>query len=307
MLLLFLLTGLIGGTAWVFLPLQLRYLPFEFVVAYRFLVSGLLLLVFSFFKEKSFPKISYKNHGLLGLQGVLFFGLNHMLCAIASRYIPSGLIAVSVSLMIIPNALLGHFIFCEPITSRYVVGAALGIIGVLLAFSKKTLLFSLDFTYCIGFLLAFSSTFLSATGTILSKKLAKTTPILFVTAYSTLYGGIFSFVLGIIRYGKIYISFAPEYLLSLLYVTTIVGAFVSVVYFYLVTKEGASRASYLWLITPVVSVLMSQLFEGFQTHAFTWFGLLLVIGGLYLCINKNISLRNIFSGKKTLLGVRIGG
>ncbi|MEI8320723.1 MAG: DMT family transporter [Alphaproteobacteria bacterium] len=285
MISLFLLVGLIGGTTWVLVPVQLKYLPFEFAVSYRFGLASLVLFTVALVKHRSFIKISRTDHLLLVLQGILFFGLNHILCYISSQYIPTGLIAVSVSLMIIPNAILGFLLFRESITPQYILGATLGLIGVLLTLYGKD--FSLSGHYFTGFSIAFCSTFLSAAGTILSKKLTlRKIPILWITAYGTLYGSIFSFFLGFLHHGKIYTSFDTSYILALFYVSIVATAFVSIVYFQVVAKQGASRAAYLWLVVPVIAVFASQICENFHPHILTWFGLALVMGGLFLCLNE---------------------
>lgn len=305
MLFLFLLAGLVGGTSWILVPIQLKHLPFEFAVAYRFALSGVFLLIISLLRDRAFPKITTRQNGLLMLQGALFFSINHILCYISSRYMPTGFIAISVSLMVIPNAIMGYVFFREHISRSYILGVLLGLIGVVLAFSQKGLLFSMDASHLKGFTIAFCSTFFSAVGTVLSKKIVtEKFSVLWMIAIGSLYGSLFSFLLGIWAHGEVVFSFTREYLMVLLYVSIVTTSFVTIVYFLLVEKQGASRASYLWLITPIISMLMSQIFEGLQSTVFTWGGLFLVIGGLYLCINKNKGFAFIFDWKKKRIGAR---
>ena len=187
MVLQFLLAALLGGTGWIWVPFQLKYLPFEFAVAYRFLLAGGGLLIFAYFTQRKEISFSWKTHLLFLLQGILFFGANYVLCYQASQYIPTGLIAITLALQIIPTFFLSYLFFQEKVSVRFFLGMMLGIMGLVITFYHSQFNMGTSQNVFLGFSLAFGSTVLGAVGTLLSRNLSvHRVPVLWQTGFSML-------------------------------------------------------------------------------------------------------------------------
>ena len=283
------ITALIGGTGWVFIPFQLKYLPFEFTIAYRFFLTSFGLFLISRLRREPISQFNISIHMHLAGQGLCLFSLNYILCYMAAHYIPTGLISLSVSLAIIPTAFFGYIFFKEKLHPRLALSMVVGIAGICIVFQKS--LFAIDFhipslTGC-GFALA--STLSTAMGTIFCKKLSHHGfSILETTTISMLYGAIFSLIFALVVHHRFYFTLHLGYWLSMFYVM-LVTAFLWYIFFDLVEKIGIVRASYLWLIAPVVSMILSCMFEDFHPTLLTWFGSGIVLFGAHLGIRSKSS------------------
>lgn len=58
---LFILTVLISGSGWIFVRMQLKYIPPDLAVCYRFFLAGMALLLFSWARGEKFQKFPLKK------------------------------------------------------------------------------------------------------------------------------------------------------------------------------------------------------------------------------------------------------
>src|SRR5437879_5632440 len=118
--LLFILVVLFGGTGWIFLPSQIEFTSVELAVSYRFTLAGLMLVLVAYIKDKKWLTIKKSDSILLFLQGITLFCFNYMLCYKASAYIITGMIALSVSTIIIPTMILARIFLKDAIKPNVV-------------------------------------------------------------------------------------------------------------------------------------------------------------------------------------------
>ncbi len=223
--LLFFIGTIIGGTGWIFVPFQIKHVSAELSVAYRFLLAGGILTLVSFFKKYPLQH-SWKDHFLLASQGVTLFSANYILCYIAAKYICSGLIAASVSTMIIPNIILGRIFLHQKITLKICAAASLGIIGLVFLYWKDFLTFNFSSSGILGLGLCFISTFLAAIGTLIYNALpSKEGSIITANGFAMMYGGVFSLIYAITKGNNgAYFEFSFLYILSMLYISLFVSS-----------------------------------------------------------------------------------
>lgn len=284
--LIFVICLLFGGSGWVCMPLQIVNVPLEISVSYRFFIASLVLFLVAYLKDRKFPSVSSRVHYSMIIQGAMLFSINYMLVYAAAQYIVTGLIAISVSTMIIPNMILGSLFLGKPIKKHMVLGAFLGIMGVICLFWEDFLSFDTTNYGVIGFSLAFISTFFSSVGTIISGRIQKGIPVLWNTAYAMGYGSVISMMFALFRGHAITFDFSWAYILSLLYLSIFVSAVVFVFYLTLTIRVGPGKAAYLWIVTPLISLNISAFFEDFVWGLNSFLGAGLIIFGGVLALQR---------------------
>ena len=80
------------------------------------------------------------------------------------------------------------------------------------------------------------------------------------------------------------ISLAPIYIAGLLYLALAGSAVTFSLYFGLIRQIGPARAGYIAVLVPVIAMLLSTLFEGYQWTVTAAAGALLAIAGLIVAM-----------------------
>jgi len=109
-------------------------------------------------------------------------------------------------------------------------------------------------------------------------------PVFQTSGLGMLYGTIFLTIIALFNGAEFTVSLETDYLVSLGYLAVFgtVVAFYS--YFYLLKSIGAEKASYSIVMFPVVAVLISSVYEGFEWTPFTIYGFSLVATGNLLML-----------------------
>jgi drug/metabolite transporter (DMT)-like permease len=123
---------LIWGSTFLGIKVAVETLPPLFTAAVRFLISGGILLLASSAVK---PRPTLRHWGNAAVVGALFFLVNHGLVTSAARFIPSSLACLIAAtqvpiIAVLSSALLPN----QPLTRRSLIGAGLGLGGVLCLF-----------------------------------------------------------------------------------------------------------------------------------------------------------------------------
>lgn len=241
-----------------------------------------------------------KDWQFIILQGIFLYSINFWLCYYSSYYIISGLIAVTVSTMILPNLIFGKLFLGIPFRLQTVAGAFVGILGVCMLFIQEIFAFPDNLTLLKGFLLAFLSTFFSVVGTQVSGILSKRgIPIIFSVSRALFIGGLISIFVSLVKDGVPIFPRTAEFWGSLIYLGIISSAMSYMLYGYLIKKHGPGVASYLWIASPAISLTLSALFEEYNWTAISSMGVVCIVVGGFLTGSK-ASIRNSFKTSKLL-------
>src|SRR5439155_5533845 len=133
---LFSIATLIWGSTWLVITFQLGIVAAEASVVYRFALAALLLAAWCLATGRSL-KFPLAQHALFAMQGALLFGLNYLCVYWAEQHIASGLVAVLFSLIVFLNLAGVRLFFGTPIGGRTLLGATLGVTGVMLLFWRE--------------------------------------------------------------------------------------------------------------------------------------------------------------------------
>ncbi|NHZ34488.1 DMT family transporter [Massilia rubra] len=276
---LYFLTVLIWGTTWIAITFQLGVVPAPVSIAYRFWIASAVLMLFLIATRKPVwpPRSAWRY---LLAQGIVLFCCNFLCLYYASKWVPSGLVAVVFSTAPIWNAINGRIFMGRPIRRQVIGGALLGLGGIALLFLPQMHGHWNDSGMLFGLGLALLGTLCFSTGNLLSSRMQA----LGLTPWLT---NTWAMLIGATILGAgawlLKMPFAIEpglrYAASLLYLA-IPGSVVGfTAYLLLVGRIGPDRAAYSTVLFPVVALSVSTVLEGYQWSALAVGGLLLVLGG----------------------------
>lgn len=285
---LFLVASVIWGTTWYAIKMQLTSVPPLFSIAYRFSLASLVLLVYLAITGHRL-KFSIQNHLWFVLQGIFLFGLCYWLTYVAETELTSGLVAILTCLIILFNILLGRLFLKRPISPKLLIGAFIGITGIVLLFKDELQLKAQTGGIDIGILtIAVVANLFASIGNIVSaRNQGAGLPVQQTNAFGMLYGALLMFVLAFARGDEIAFEGSLEYVGSLLYLAIFGSIIAFSSYLTLVGRLGPGKAAYTTLIIPVIALSISTLFESFTWTIYAVIGLLLVLAGNYVALRKN--------------------
>jgi drug/metabolite transporter (DMT)-like permease len=288
---LYLVTVLIWGSTWLAIKFQLGVVAPELSIAYRFGLAASILLIFSVLRRLPL-RFDLKSHGFFALQGLLLFSLNYILVYLAEGYLTSGLVAIIFSLIIIMNIIFGAILLGNPIRLRVVIGGLVGLLGLTLVFWPELISVDLSSGRALGILLAVIATVSASLGNVVSARNQRNKlPVIQTNAYGMLYGAIFMFVLALFRGAQLQIDLSPDYVLSLLYLAIFGSVIAFGSYLTLLGRIGLDRAAYVTVLFPIIALLLSTLFEDLAWGIPQLFGVLLVLLGNAMVLNKSTRLK----------------
>lgn len=283
---LFLIPAFIWGSTWYVIKFQIGDTDPLFSVGYRFLLAGLIMLIYSRLARLSL-KFSARDHLFMALQGGCLFGINYWLVYMSERYLTSGLVAVIFSGLIFMNVFLSALILQAPVKKNVVYGGLIGILGVALIFKDELKIFDFSDQNFIAFLLAIGSMTLASMGNILSAyNQRKKIPVIQSNAFGMLYGAIIVLAIAIVSGKPFTIDLNFQYLASLGYLIVFGSVIAFTTYLNLLGKIGPDKSGYISLLMPAIALLISTALEGYQWTIYGFIGLLMILSGIYLALSK---------------------
>ncbi len=282
---LFTLATLIWGSTWLAIKFQLGTVPPEVSVAYRFAIASLVLAAWCALTGRSL-RFSRRAHAFIALQGALLFGFNYVTVYWAERYATSGLVAVLFSTIVFMNPIGARMAFGTPLTTRTLVAAALGVVGVALLFVPELSRARFGGDAALGIVLGLVSTAIASAGNLAATRNHDAgIPVLTGAAWGMAYGALAAALVAMLMGARWSFDFRATYVVSLLYLAVFgtVVAFGS--YLTLLKRVGPTRASYVAVATPIVAMALSTAFEGYRWTLLAGFGVVLALVGNRLALS----------------------
>jgi drug/metabolite transporter (DMT)-like permease len=283
---LYVLTVLIWGSSWFAMLFQVGVVPVEQSIAYRFLLAGALMLVFCLATGRRL-RFAARDHLYFALQGFSLFAINYLLFYYALPYLPSGLLAVCFSTILVMNIANGMMLFGNRSDRAVAIGAALGMAGIALLFWPEIATVDVGHGAAIGLALSLAATYFASLGNMVSvRHKATALPVISSNAWGMSYGGLFTLILATVVAPDFTFDPRLPYVGSLLFLSVLASVVAFTTYLTLVQRIGADRAAYSTVLFPVIALAMSTLYEGYE---WTWpaaFGVLLVIAGNIVVLRR---------------------
>ena len=278
--LLYAVVVLIWGTTWIAISLQQQSeISVNVAVFWRFFIASILLFSFIIFFRKQ-QKMTAQDHLFCLLQACCIFGFNFVFFYLAIQYISSGLEAVIFSMAVIFNTLNAKLFFGQAISARFYPAALLGGLGMISLFWYDLIgqTFNRQMLFGIGFCVL--GTYCFSLGNMIGTRHQKHSLDIFTTnAYGMLYGSLLMALIAAFRQDEFFPSMQWSAFSALLYLAILGSVIGFTLYFYLVGRIGASKAAYSTLLFPLVALLISTFWEGYQWHINAVIGVVLILCG----------------------------
>lgn len=279
---LFVTCSLIWGTTWLVIKFQIDSTSPVVGVFYRFLLAAILMFLFNHFITKKALRYPPLNHLFFFLQGIFNFSLNYILTYMAEEKMSSGLVALTFTSLVYFNMLGMRVWFKKPISKNVFWGGLMGAFGIILLFWKEIAGFQSGTGPIAGVLIGVLATFFASSGNMFAyKSHSLKIPVVVFNSFSMLYGAIFSLGIGLIRHENFTLPTTSSFLFSLIYLAVFGTVIAFWAYQTLVGTIGADRAAYSSIISPMIAVVVSSVFENV---AFTPY----IIGGIFFCLLGNL-------------------
>ncbi|MEM8565553.1 MAG: EamA family transporter [Bacteroidota bacterium] len=283
---LFVIPATIWGSTWFVITFQLGEVDPLLSVSYRFLLSGMVLLAYCFLKKLPLS-FNRGQHVFIALQGALLFGCNYWLVYISETYINSALVAITFSTLIFMNIVFNSLILKNPIKKKVSLGAVLGVSGTVMIFQQELQSLTFEDETFVGLLICLSGVLSASLGNITSASNQKRNlPVIQTNAFGMLYGGLIMMMIALIMGKPLEFDYSIGYVSSLFYLSLFGSVIAFSTYLTLIGKIGADKGAYVIVVVPIIALVISTIFEGYQITLPAIGGMLLIVVGNLLALGK---------------------
>ena len=285
---LFIITLFCWSPTWYVIKFQLGYVDPLVSVFYRFLIAAIIIFIYLIFKKKNL-KFPLNYHVWFLFFGIFLYSLNYVFFYLSNTYLISAFPAIVFSTVVIMNILGEGFYFKKKPSLKTLLGATIGMIGIIIIFSDEIFNFSLANGTHVGLFLALLGTFCASTGNMVHQRnLNNNFPLIPTIAYAMLYGSLVTLLITQLKGTELLFEYSFSYIASLTYLSIVGSIFAFIFYLKLLEKVGAGRAGYVGVVMPVLALLISTIFENLEWQMDLIVGLPILIIGAVLVINQKI-------------------
>jgi drug/metabolite transporter (DMT)-like permease len=271
---------IVWGTTYLAIRIGVEHLPPMLFAGLRWIVAGLILITFLYFKGKQLP--SKKEIVHLGVMGILLLAGGNGLVVVAEQWIPSGLTALIITT--VPFWIIGleSFFPGKPkLNLMAISGLVIGSLGIFLIFSRDiTTLF--NSSYIIGVVSLLAAVFFWSLGTLYSKYKKTGVHPLMGASVQMLVAGFLQFIVGLLLGEFSSLTFETNSTLALVYLI-FAGSIVGYgSYIYAVAHLPLSLVSTYAYINPIIALFLGWFVLNEKLDTLTIFASIIVFGGVAL-------------------------
>lgn len=264
---------------WYAIKMQLGLVPPEVSVLWRFALSATLLWT-GLAVTGRLRRVPASRHFWFAVMGLCMFCLNFILVYESERYVASGVVSVIFTLSTVFNIINARLFNGVRPSIRTVIGAGLGVAGVVLLFGDTLLGLKAEDATLTGIAAAAAGTFIFSLGNMATTRAAGNgvdLPNAIVRAMT--WGCGFLAVLVLALRLPVVIDPSPRYLAALGFLSVFGTIVAFLAYTALLTRIGSARAAYASVLFPVIALTVSTLTEGYQWTAWALIGAPLALAG----------------------------
>lgn len=276
--------GAFGSTKHV-----LTELPPLTASALRFMIAGVLLMLWSGYrKELKWEPIQQNFFTLLSLGATGVFFYNYFF-ATGLQYTS----AINGALVVVVNPVFTALIAClfmgEARSWRIVLGVCLSLIGVSLVVSKGDLTFLTHLSVGVGEQYLFGAVASWVAYTLIIKKATRNMGASLVTAVSTILGAVMLLVVSVFSeaaWDKT-LSLSTQVTWEIIYLAVFATVVAFLVFNWGIQRIGATKTSAYINLMPVNALWIAVLFYGESISAYHLIGMALTIAGVFITTQSN--------------------
>jgi drug/metabolite transporter (DMT)-like permease len=283
---LFAICVLVWGTTWHAITYQIGHTTPEVSVALRFGLAGVCVLAMCLVRGERL-RFSLADHGRLALQGVFMYGVSYVCVYQAERHLPSGLVAVGYSASPLLTGLGAQMLFGVQVTTRFVLGGVLGLIGVALMFWPEFGKAAEGTSTALGAAFTVGSVLLSAVGSLTaSRNRTSGLPFWPALGWGMVYGALAAAAIALALGHSFALPSALSWWISLLYLALAGSVLTFACYLTLQDRIGPGPSGTIGVMTPLLALVVSMLFEAFRPDLLTFAGAALAVAGNALMLRR---------------------
>ncbi len=278
-LMLYVVSVLVWGSTWLAINYQVESVDPMVSVVYRYAIAAILLFGWCLVRRLKL-RFDPAAHGRFLLLGIFLFSLNYIGTYTAQQYISSALNAVTFSTMMWMNVINARIFFGTPIKPRVYLGAALGMIGIIVLFWPELTNLNLSEITLIGAGFCLAAALLASFGNMVSQKSQREgLPVLQANAWGMFYGTLITGAIALVQGAEFVFTPSTSYIVSLLYLAVFGSIVAFGAYLKLVGNIGAEKAGYAVVMFPVVALILAVMFEGLAIETHLVIGVIAVLLG----------------------------
>ena len=288
-LLLYAITVVIWGTTWYAMIFQLGEVSPAASLTYRYVAAGLLLLAGAWAAGRRVRLTGSEHLRCMG-QGALMFSFGYWLTYVAAQWLTTGIIALMFACASAVTMAMSAALARALPSPRALAGAVLGIAGVGLVFWPEVAGVAVDGPEArAAVMVAISVVLFAAGGLIGARNQAHGMPRFATIGWSMLYGAAVLAGLNLAQGESFRFDWSVPYIASLVYLTVFGSGAVFVLYFTVIERIGAEKASYATVMFPLVALAVSTVFEDYRWPALALIGVPLALAGNALVLTRGAS------------------
>lgn len=280
----FVLVALIWGSTWFVITGQIGEVSAHWSVAWRFALAtpAMFALALVMRLPLAMPACA---HRLALVMGLFQFCGNYSFVYLAELHLTSGIVALLIGLMLVPNAILGRVMLGQPITARFVLGSAIAIAGIALLLLNEAQAAPLGGNVMLGAGLSLVAMLAASIANVIQAgPSGKDVPLVTLLAWSMLYGTLIDIALAWAIDGAPVIPRDAAYWLGTAWLALAGSVVTFPLYYGLVRQLGAGRAAYNGVLVVVIAMIISTLLEGYRWTPLAVGGAVLAMVGLVVAL-----------------------
>ena len=208
------------------------------------------------------------------------FCLNFLLTYWASGSAPSAIVALAFTSLIYFNMFLGRIFLGIPFEKKVIWGALVSFLGMGLISYNELVQIKIHPGYLVGFFISLVATVSASFGNIISAKSRQLkVPILANNAWGMFYGCCLTLLYCLVGQKSFVTILDFNFVMSFAYLV-IFGTVISFgAYLKLIDLVGPAKAAFTSVVSPVIAITMSILFEKMNFDSLLMFGVILCLIG----------------------------
>ena len=283
---LFWICVLTWGTTWYAITFQIGHVAPEVGVALRFALAGAVVLGLCAGNGMQL-RFNIRDHALLALQGSFLYGVSYVCVYHAERHVVSGLVAVGYSASPLVTGLGAHALFGLRVTARFLLGGVLGLVGVALMFWPEFGRTGNNANTALGALFTVVAVLLSAVGSLAaSRNRSRGLPFWPALGYGMLYGAAVAAIVALLQGQSFAMPAVLSFWASLLYLALAGSVLTFACFLTLQERIGPGPTGSIGVMTPLLALVVSMVFEAFRPDLLTLTGATMAVGGDVLMLRR---------------------
>lgn len=276
---LFAVCVVVWGTTWYAITWQIADLAPEIGVALRFALAGATVLGLAAWRGMPL-RFGVRDHARFALQGAFMYGVSYVCVYHAERHVVSGLVAVGYSASPLIVSLGARAAFGAPLSGRFLAGGVVGLIGVTLIFWPEIAKAPAGASSTLGAIFTVGAVLLSAVGSLsASRNRHHGLPFWPALGFGMLWGALASVLLAAALGRPWSVPVNAGWWISLAYLALAGSVITFACYLTLQDRLGPGPAGTIGVMTPLLALLVSLLFEGYRPEPVTFLGAALAVAG----------------------------